>query len=136
MDTGRQLLHQVDGQHYIKPIQHILAGFKNFDSPTEKKLACHPDLPYFACMFANREHTAEAQQAVGDLIVIAFYFLLRVGEYTSTPRRKKKARTRQFREMDESFFVKTNTGMLRLLPRTATAAEIMAVDAAIPRISN
>ena len=104
MDTGRQPFHQVDGQHYIKPIQHMLAGFKNFDPPTEKKLACHPDLLYFAYMFGNRNNTTEMQRSTGDLIVIAFYFILRVGEYTSGTRRKKKIRTRQFREMDVSFF--------------------------------
>ena len=75
----------------------MLAGFKNFDPTTKKNLACHPDLPYFACMFGNRENTTEMQKAVGDLIVVTFYFLLRVGEYTLKARRKKKTRTRQFR---------------------------------------
>ena len=70
------------------------------------------------------------------MIVIAFCFLLRVGEYTPTTRRKKKTRTRQFQKMDVSFFVRTNTGMLRLLPCTATAVEIIVVDAATLRISN
>ena len=52
MDTGNQPLHQRDGTHFLKPLQHMLAGFKNFDPATEKKLACHPDLPRFA-----RKHT-------------------------------------------------------------------------------
>ena len=31
LDTGRQPLYQADGKRYIKPIQLMLAGFKNFD---------------------------------------------------------------------------------------------------------
>ena len=55
MDTGDQPLHQRDGTHYLKPLQHMLAGFKNFDPAAEKKLACHPDLPRFAHKCAYRE---------------------------------------------------------------------------------
>ncbi|KAL7535678.1 hypothetical protein ACHAXR_009954 [Thalassiosira sp. AJA248-18] len=100
LDTGRQPFHQLDGEHYIKPIQRMLAGFKNFDPATEKKLACHPDFPAFACMHGHREGTSTYQQAVGDLTLIAFYYLLRVGEYTTKTRRKKRTRTRQFRAKD------------------------------------
>ena len=90
LDTGRQPLHQRDGQHYIKPIQHMLAGFKNFDPAVEQKLACHPDLPDFACDFGLREGATQQQQATGDLVLIAFYYLLRVGEYTTKTHRGKK----------------------------------------------
>ena len=76
------------------------------------------------------------QKAVSNLSVIAFYFLLRVGEYTSKARRKKKTKTRQFREMDVSFFVKEANSLLRLLPRDASAEELLAVDAATLSISN
>ena len=79
MDTGRQPFYQQDGTHYIKPLQHMLAGFKNFDPVVEKKLVCHPDLPEFVRMFANRGHITPMQNTDGDLIVIAFYYLLRVG---------------------------------------------------------
>ena len=37
MDTGEQPFHQKDGTHFIKPIQRMLAGYKNFDPTTEKK---------------------------------------------------------------------------------------------------
>ena len=36
LDTGRQPLHQTGGKHYIKPIQLMLAGFKNFDPGVQK----------------------------------------------------------------------------------------------------
>ena len=59
----------------------MLAGFKNFDPAVEKKLACHPDLPKFACAHAHaqRQGTTEAERVIGDLILIAYYFLLQVG---------------------------------------------------------
>ncbi|KAL7523426.1 hypothetical protein ACHAXR_000173, partial [Thalassiosira sp. AJA248-18] len=136
LDTGRQPLHQIDGEHYIKPIQHMLAGFKNFDPATEKKLACHPDLPTFACMHGHREGSSPYQQAVGDLSLIAFYYLLRVGEYTSKARRKKRTRTRQFRAKDVTFFRRNKQGDLVALPRNASDADIMTADAATLTISN
>ena len=48
-ETGKQLLHQQDGNLYIKPLQHTIAGFGNFGPAMEKKLACHPDLLAFEC---------------------------------------------------------------------------------------
>jgi len=136
LDTGRQPLHQADGKHYIAQVQHMLAGFKNFDPATEKKLACHPDLPNAACAWGNRKGTLPHQKAVGDLCVIAFYYLLRVGEYTTKTRRKKKTRTRQFRGMDVTFFTMNEHGDMIALPQTATDAEIMCAVAATLRISN
>ena len=47
--------------------------------------------------------TLPSEQAKGDLGVIAFFFLLRVGEYT-TLRTKGMRRTKQFRAKDVSFF--------------------------------
>ena len=104
MDTGAQPLHQRDGTHYLKPLQHMLAGFKNFDPATEKKLAAHPDLPRFARKHACRKGASEAEKATGDLVLIAYCCLLRVGEYTTKARRKMKTRTRQFRMRDVTFY--------------------------------
>ena len=118
----------------------MLAGFKNFDPAVEQKLACHPDLPDFACDFGLREGATQQQEATGDLVLIAFYYLLRVGEYTTKTRRGKKRgkrkRTRQFRVKDVTFFRYDEAGMLVALPRNATKADIMTADAATLRISN
>merc|ERR1711966_321048 len=48
MNRGERPLHQPGSEKFILPIQHMLARFRSFDPPTEKKLACHPDLPLFA----------------------------------------------------------------------------------------
>ena len=48
LDRGERPLHQPGSDKFILPIQHMLAGFRSFDLPPEKKLACHPDLPLCA----------------------------------------------------------------------------------------
>ena len=53
MDTGHQPLTQLDGIHYVKPIQHMLVGFNNFYLAMEKKLTCHPDLLTCACVWGH-----------------------------------------------------------------------------------
>ena len=91
MDTGTQPLHQIDGTHYIKPLQHMLVGFKNHDPATVKKLARHPDLPEFAVEWAYKEGSTPDQNAVGNLIIIAFYFLLRASIRQKQGERKEHA---------------------------------------------
>ena len=96
LDTGDQTLHQRGGEHFLKPLQHMLSGFTNFDPAVEKKLAVGPDVPKFAVEWAHRRQTSPQQQAVGDLIIVAFYYLLRIGEYTTKGKRTKQTHTRQF----------------------------------------
>ena len=76
LDTGRQSLHQADGKHHTKPIQLMLAGFRNFDPGVQKKLAFHPDLPQAAVEWGTRARCNERQCAVADLVNVVFYFLL------------------------------------------------------------
>ena len=61
----------------------MLAGFRSFGPPTENKLACHPYLPLFAVAVTNayKGKASVVRQATGDLVCIAFYYLLRIGEY-------------------------------------------------------
>jgi hypothetical protein len=49
------------------------------------------------------------KQAIADFVTIAFYFLLRVGEYTC-PTAKKRTRTVQFRCNDIMFWRELPTG--------------------------
>jgi len=53
LDRGKRPLHQQNGEHYVTPVQHMLAGFANFDPPVEKKLAVGPDVPQFAVRWAH-----------------------------------------------------------------------------------
>ena len=68
LDRGTIPLHQPGIDKYILQIQHMLAGFRSFDLPTEKKLACHPDLPLFAVRNAYKGWASMVRQATGDLV--------------------------------------------------------------------
>jgi hypothetical protein len=76
-------------------------------------------------------------QAVGDLTLIAFYYLLRSGEYTR-PRKVLRngkmvhaTRTRQFQIKDIGFW---KDG--RILPRTSPLSLLLAADACTLKITN
>ena len=80
------------------------------------------------------------------MTLVAFYYLLRVGEYTSTHRNskgeKKKKRTNKhkkkktvnFRVCDVSFFKEDRFGRLRRLQDDAPAKYIMLADGAALRL--
>ena len=66
-------------------------GFEKEDPPTEKKLPVEIDVPEYiakgksqcgAAQQSKRYRSESLMKAIGDLVLIAFYFLLRVGEYT------------------------------------------------------
>ena len=64
----------------------MLVGFRSFDPPTEKKLACRPDLPLFVVTNAYKGKVSVVRQVAEDLVCVAFYYLLRIGEYTTKTR--------------------------------------------------
>lgn len=73
----------------------------------------------------------EKDQAVADLAIIAFYYLLRVGEYTYT-NAKENRRTVQFRAKDVTFWGHDN----RVIPNTSPLDELMTAKSATLSISN
>ena len=86
---------------YPKPIKQLLEGYKRQDPPPQPKLAVPLSVPRHlvakaACTLCPKT------KAIRDMTIIAFYYLLRVGEYTQ-PRRVKvngkwhqATRTQQF----------------------------------------
>ena len=97
LDTGRQPLHQPgSNDKYIIPLQHMLKGFKNKYPQQVKKLAVHPIFLGWLCKWEHRKGSSPQQQTVGDLEMIAFYYFLRVGEYTAPKRRGQQPRNQFF----------------------------------------
>jgi hypothetical protein len=77
------------------------------------------------------------KQAIGDLGVIAFYYLLRVGEYTK-PRysttngvRKRATRTVQFRVSDVGFFHNN-----KIMPRNSPLSKLLQATSCTLKITN
>ena len=110
LDTGRQILYQPgSNDKYILPLQHMLKVFENKDPLLVKKLAVHPDLPYWLCKWGHRKWSSPHHQVVGDLEMISFYYLLRIGEYTAPKWQGQQPRTKQSLVNDITFFKLSNT---------------------------
>ena len=78
------------------PIARLLKKYGDEDPPTEPKLAV--PISTITAIAEKYRWTAHLS-AVADLVIIAFFYLLRVGEYTSPATRRKK-RTIPLRDCD------------------------------------
>jgi hypothetical protein len=86
----------------------------------------------------GKEGTIQTQ-AIGDLLLIAFYYLLHIGEYTVKERRhnsKQNKQTVQFKLEDVKFFKKNKLGTLVCLPDNAPAYLILTADSATLKLNN
>lgn len=128
---------------FLHPIDRMLKGFRNEDPATVKKLPIEVDVPELLVKCAAKEGATAQEKRVADLTLVAFYYLLRVGEYTSRYRnskektnrgrsgkKKRKKKTVNFRVSDVTFFKKDGRGRLRQLPSDASAVDIMSADGA------
>ena len=79
-------------------------------------------------------------QAVGDLSLIAFYYLLCIGEYTVKRQRDRTKRARkqtvQFKVEDVTFFKTDKHGILRCLPCNAPFSLIMTAESTTLKLDN
>ncbi len=73
---------------------------------------------------------------IGDLTLITFYYLLRIGEYTIKSKRNSTKRTVQFHLQDVTFFKRDQHGHLRQLSRYAPESELMLADSATLKLDN
>ena len=85
----------------------------------------------------HQPESSAHHNTIGDLITIAFFFLLRVGEYTK-PRQarvngqwKRATRTKQFTVENVGFFLKDKN-----VSRKSSLAELLACDSVTLRITN
>ncbi len=75
-------------------------------------------------------------QTIGDLALIAFYYLLRIGKYTVKGKRNNTKQTVQFKFKDVSFFKRNKAGTLVYLPWDAPPSLIMTSDSATLKLDN
>ena len=74
---------------YTQKIKQLLSGFQKFDPPPRRKLAVPISVPIWLLEQGLKSQDPR-YQAVGDLVIIAFFFLLRPGEYTYSPPTDRK----------------------------------------------
>jgi hypothetical protein len=101
----------------------MLSRYK-LDDPPPKPLVLPIATIAHAAAAATSPDAPPKTKAVSDLITIAFFYLLRVGEYTF-PRGSQLQRTQQFRCQDVRFWWAG-----ALLPKTATLQQLLRADGA------
>lgn len=131
MVCGVKPLKVMGSNNYIPRVDQTLAGWRKVDDPVKKKLPIEVDVPEWLVRNAMAPGTPELAKAVADLILVAFYFLLRVGEYTF----RQGKQTVEFRAKDCTFFKKYN-GRLQQMPREALDEEILAADSSTLKLDN
>jgi len=120
----------------IPRLSQMFMGWKKEDPPTIKKLPIGIDIPEYISLCSLRPTATERDKAAAELILIAFYYLLRVGEYTIKGARNSSKQTVQFRMQDVTFFRHDTHGALRQLPRHASTADIMTAYSATLKLDN
>ena len=85
----------------ILPLRYLVQSYAKHDGPTLPSLAVPIELINYIVRTFNANI---AQIRTAQLVAVAFYLLLRVGEHTKP---KRKIRTVQFRLKDVVFFGKT-----------------------------
>jgi hypothetical protein len=67
---------------FIPAIQVMIDGYTKADPPTKKMLPVEANVPKLLVKMGYDKSGLVHSQAVGDLSLIAFYYLLHIGEYT------------------------------------------------------
>ena len=115
----------------------MIEGYRREDPPTVPQLAIPITVPNMCYNMALLPSSNKGIKAGGCLILVAFYYLLRVGEYTQPRyvyRNGKKvlaSRTKQFCIGNIGFFRKG-----KIVPRTSPLDELLKCDSATLKITN
>lgn len=121
---------------YKTPVARLIEGFRRDDPPAIPQIAI-PVQVITECLRAGYASTSPINQAIADLSVIAFFYLLRVGEYTKPKiiirnnQKIRKTRTVQFRLQDIGFF-KNN----KVLKRSTNIEKLKQADSCTLKITN
>jgi hypothetical protein len=94
------------------------------------------DVPEYLVNLGQESDARELDRAVGDLVMIAFYYLLRIGEYTTKATRNNSKQTEEFKMGDITFFKKDKLGNLQTLPRDAPDEHMATADGATLKLDN
>jgi hypothetical protein len=136
LDFGVDPTKEAGQKDFLPCIAQMVDGFAKADPPTMKKLPVEVDVPEYLVKQGQAEGAPATAEAVGDLALIAFYYLLRVGEYTIKGARNESKQTVQFKLEDVTFFKRNSAGQLRQVARNATDDTIATADGATLKLDN
>jgi hypothetical protein len=123
---------------YTYHLAQQLKGYRLEDPATTPQLAVPVALPHLALQTAytgKAQQEAPKRQAAADLINLAFYFLLRVGEYTSnthTHPNTTQRQTQTFQVQHCTFW----TADRQVIPTTSSLEHLQAATSATLTITN
>jgi hypothetical protein len=132
----RSPLYRTDQKQYNLAIERLVEGFRRKDPPSIPQLAVPIIVPN-ACFDSGRQSSNPKVQTMGNLILVAFYYLLRVGEYTKPRfairggRKIRATRTKQFSYSNVGFF---KNG--KVVARSSPLDILITCDSATLKITN
>jgi hypothetical protein len=114
----------------------MLDGYSKADPPTWKMLLFKVDIPKLLVEMGYGKGGLIHIQAIRDLAMIAFYYLLQIGEYTVKGKKNNTKQTVQFKLEDIKFFKKNKAGTLVCLPNNAPTSLVLTADSATLKLDN
>jgi hypothetical protein len=129
LDARPNPTYRSEGKYWL-PLQRLIEGYRRDDPPAQPKLAVPISVIKHLHDVATGSDSNKVQ-AVSDMSTIAFFYLLRVGEYTSH-RQHEHRRTQQFRPCDITFWDKHDN----VIPNTAPLEALYLATSATMRITN
>ncbi len=123
-------------EKFLPALQVMKEAYSKEDLPTRKILPVEADASELLVEIGYGKSGTPHAQAIGDLALIAFYYLLLVGEYTVKGKRNNTKQTVQFKFKDISFFKRNKAGALGCFPWDASPSLIMMADSATLKLDN
>lgn len=110
------------GRERIFQLRRLMSSYRREDPPPKPQLAVPVSVVEHMQRLASAGGHSTRTSVVADLATIAFFFLLRVGEYTM-PAANRRTRTIQFRVQDVKFY---RDGLI--IPNTSSLQDLLAAD--------
>jgi hypothetical protein len=117
-------------------LQQMFDGFCKADPPTTKQLPVEVDVSEFLVNLGLSPEARELNHSIGNLTMIAFYYLLCIGKYTMKGMRNNSKQTQEFKLGDIDFFAKDKQSNLCCLPQDAPSEQIELADGATMKPDN
>ena len=131
----RSPIYKAD-ETYKVPVARLVEGMRRDDPPPVPQIAVPISVPE-KVLKTGQDSKHPIIKAIGDLTLIAFYYLLRVGEYTKPKfttvngQQVRATRTVQFALKNVGFFQKGH-----IVPRASPLSELLEADSCTLKISN
>ena len=123
-------------KRFLPCLAILLDGYEKEDPPSSKKLPVEVDIPELLVKVGLACGATALAAATGDLSMMAFYFLLRIGEYTVKSTRQGSKQTVEFKMEDVNLFKTDKLGQSRRLPRNAPDEDILTADGCALKLDN